>query len=239
MAQYTGNFETGSNGNTIQVADAGSLNAWNDRQFGVDGTLTYSNVQAYGTRSAQMVFSATPGAAWVAWDSVTLGSSLAELWGRVYLYYTIIPSSQATVVRGLAVGSRVWELLIDSSGHIVVRDAGGTGRGTGTVAINSGAWCRIEFHVINNATAGFVEAKLFNSPDSATPSETITSTGSFSTGTVTDTIRIGESGGFNPSNTVYMDNILVNDTGYPGPVGVVTAPQVLSMQTHVFGHGVW
>lgn len=221
MAEYTGTFETGSDGNTIQVADAGSATAWNDRSFTADSTLKYSSTQAYDTLSAQMVFSATPDSCYVSWTSATFGS-LTELWGRTYFYYTNLPSVQSTCIRGFESGSRAWEIIIDSTGKVIVRDAGGTARGTGAVAINSPGWARIEFHVQNSSTVGFIEAKLFNNPDSATQTETITSSGSFSTGTITDEIRFGEMGGFNASNTVYMDNILINDTGYPGPAGGTT-----------------
>lgn len=218
MAEYTGNFETGTNGNNIQTTDAGSLNAWDDRNFSADATLTYSNVEKYGNLSARMVFSATPNTAYVAWTNTTLGSSLTELWGRVYLFYAAWPATTGFWIRAFDGGSRAWESYIDSTGKLVLRDSGGTQRAISTNAINAGAWVRIEFHVQNSSTAGFIEAKLFNDPDSATATETVTSTGSFSTLTKTDLIRIGENTGGNPSNTVYMDNILVNTTGYPGPL---------------------
>jgi hypothetical protein len=37
---------------------------------------------------------------------------------------------------------------------------------------------------------------------------------------------------------MWFDNILAGATSYPGPVSVPAA-DVLSMQAHVFGHGVW
>jgi hypothetical protein len=225
MASYTGTFETGVDGNTVEIADAGSATPWDDRAFDANGTLTYSNVQKYQTLACQMVLSATPGGPFVAWDSSTLGSSLADLWGRVYMRHSGLPNTLHFWVRGFDTGARAWESYIDSSGFIHVRDNGGTDRGTGAVAISTGQWIRLEFHATNSTTAGFVEVKLFNSADSTTPSETITSTGSFSTLAKTDLMRFGEiAGGVNASRTVYMDNILVNDTGYPGPFGQILLP---------------
>lgn len=217
MAQYTGTFETGVSGNTVQTSDLGSANKWDDRTFdAAHGTLAYSNVEKYQTLSCQMVTSATPAATWVAWTSTTLGSSLADLWGRIYLRESGLPNTSSIPVRGFDTGSRAWEILILSDGHIEVRDQGGTTRGTGAVAISTGQWIRLEFHMTNHTTAGFMECKLFNSADSDTLSETITSSGSFSTLAKTDLIRFGEIQA-NASRTIYMDNILVNDTGYPGP----------------------
>jgi hypothetical protein len=233
MTEWTGTFETGTAGNTISIADPGSLTAWNDRQTGVDGTLTYSATEKYGTLSCQSIFSATPTGAYVAWDSV-LGTALTSLWGRMYLFHSALPNTAASPLRGFDTGVRAWEIWIDSSGFVILRDQGGNVRGTGAVPIATAQWIRLEFHVVSSLTAGVMEAKLFNTADSASPSETITSTGSFSTLTRTDLVRVGEVLGLNASRTVYMDNILVNDTGYPGLVAA--APQVLSMQAHVGRH---
>ena len=229
MAEYTGTFETGVHGSTIQVADAGSANAWNDRSTDANSTLKYSNVQKYQTLACEMIHSATPSGCFVAWSSATLGSSLADLWGRIYMHWSGLPNTQSTPVRGFDTGTRAWEFIISSSGLISVRDTGGTARGTGAVAIATGQWIRLEYHMTNSTTAGFMEVKLFNSADSETPSETITSTGSFSTLSKTDLLRMGELGGINASRTIYMDNILVNDTGYPGPF-VVPSP-ALTLRT--------
>lgn len=219
MAEYTGNFETGTAGNTVSAADAGSANAWNDKASGAGSTLTYSATQAYGTLSAQCILDAGGGESWVAWNSATIGTSLTEVWGRIYMYFTSLPTGGVAFwVRGFDTGSRAWESYIDTLGHINVRDQGGTNRGVGTVAISTGQWIRLEYHVQNSTTAGLVEVKLFNSADSATASETITSTGSFSTLSRTDLLRTGASVQTgHVSNTVYIDNVLLNDTGYPGP----------------------
>lgn len=239
MAEYTGNFETGTNGNSVLAADAGSANKWDDVVETADVAITYSNVQAYGTLSAKIVSSATPGGGWVGWTAATLGSSLVELWGRLYIYYTALPSNLSYLIRGFDTGSRAWEAYIASDGTVVIRDNAGTPRGQSTAAVNTAGWTRLEYHVQNSTTAGLIEFKIFNSPDSVTATETVTSTGSFSTLTKTDLLRFGDTQGANPSNTIYLDNILVNDTGYPGPVGVAQPVQILSMQSHVFGHNMW
>lgn len=223
MAQYTGTFETGVLGNTVSAADPGSATAWNTVSTDVNGTLTYSNTQAYQTLSCQIILSATPSTPFVEWNSATIGSSLTNVWGRIYYWTSGLPNTAAFPVRGFSGGSRAWEIFLDSLGHVNVRDNGGTTRGTGSVAFNVASWFRMEFNMTSSASNGFMEVKLFNNPDSTSPSETITSSGAFSTLTKTDEVRWGENQSNNASRTLYMDNILLNDTGYPGPFSAPTS----------------
>ncbi len=221
MAEYTGSFDTGVAGATVLAADSGSLTAWSDKQTDANGTLAYSATQKYGELACQMILSATPSGSYVAWTSAVLGTSLTSLWGRIYMHHSGLPNTVAIPVRGfdiLGSGVLAWQINISSSGLVSVRDTGGTTRGTGSVPIATGQWIRLEFHVVSSVTAGVIEVKLFNNADSVTETETITSTGSFSTLSRTDLLRFGEIGGINASRTIYMDNILVNDTGYPGPL---------------------
>lgn len=217
MAEFTGTFETGINGNTVSAGDPGSATAWNTISTDANGTLTYSNVQAYQTLACNMILSATPSTPYVDWNSTTLGSSLTDVWGRIYYWTSGLPNTAAFPVRGFDTGARAWEIFLDSLGHVNVRDNGGTTRGTGSVVISTSQFIRMEFHMISSTTAGFMEVKLFNNADSSTPSETITSTGAFSTLSRTDEIRFGENQTNNASRTLYMDNLLLNNTGYPGP----------------------
>lgn len=218
MAQYTGDFDRGTDGNTVQAADPGSATPWSDRGFSADGTLTYSSTQKYGALSCQSIFSATPSAAYVQWNLLALsGSAWTTVYGRIYMHHSGLPNSSCVFFRGFddPAGSRAWEFAIDSSGFIVLRDNGGTTRGIGAVRINTGQWIRIELKVISSTTSGFMQARIYNNPDSPVITETITSSGTFSTLANTNILRIGEAVGVNASRTVYIDNIMVTDVGYP------------------------
>jgi hypothetical protein len=89
---------------------------------------------------------------------------------------------------------------------------------------------------VQSTTAGVIEGKLFLSADSLTVTETKTSTGSFSTGTETQRYRFGSVASNVPNLLVYIDNIMANDTGYPGPL----FPPVVSEQNLapvIYGRG--
>jgi hypothetical protein len=99
---------------------------------------------------------------------------------------------------------------------------------------------RVEWHVIHSATVGQVELKLFNDADSTTPTETLTGSSNYNTGTAAGGVHIGSVGNLPDGFIYWIDDIIVNATSYPGPVVVPsTEPQVLSMIPHISGHSVW
>lgn len=228
MAEYTGTFEVGSDGVNVVTGDAGSATPWDFVTLGGTSTVKYSNLQKYGALSARVVLDATPNVAYFGWDSSTLGSALTTSYGRMYVYVPTASADFFVPVQGFheVTADRAWEILVNVSLVVVLRDTGGAAVGVGTVAISLDQWIRLEWKVINSTTAGFIECKLFNNPDSATPSETITSSGSFSTLDKTDQIRLGVRSSVVASGIYYFDNFVVNDTGYPGPLVAATGTVV-------------
>ena len=216
MAEYTGTFETGVAGNTIATGDAGAATAWDS--INLVGTLQYSSVEKYGALSARQVSDGSGQASYLAWGSGTLGASLTTHYGRLYMFLPAGHADYFYPVRGFDGGNRAFEILIWTDQKVHIRDQAGNDVGTGSVAFSTGQWVRMEWKVVSSATAGVIECKVFNDAASGTPSETITSTGSFSTRTKTDLLRfLFADGHAAVSSTYYFDNIVVNDTGYPGP----------------------
>ena len=167
MAQYTGTFETGVDGNSISTGDAGSATAWNTVVSTANSTQTYSNVQKYGSLSQRVVNNATPDNGYVQWTNSTLGTSLTTHWGRYYLFLPSGHDQALIFVRGLdEAGVRAWELLLNTDLTVSVRDAGGTARGTSTTALATNQWVRVEWNGVHSTTAGFIECKIFNSAES-------------------------------------------------------------------------
>ncbi len=176
-------------------------------------TFTYSATHAYDTLSGRITTNGT--------GPVQYTSSAAlktEHWGRIYVYCAANPApGDLTIVRGLNSGGRAFDIAIKTDGKIDLRDAGGTTRGTSTNSIGLNQWVRLEWHVLHDVSAGAIEVKLFNSPDSPTETETVTATGSFSTLAAADLIRFGiVTGGVN-SYEMFIDNVVVFDPAYPGP----------------------
>lgn len=208
----TASFERGVLGASVDATDVGSEYAFSDDGKTANSTLTYSNTHCYGTLACEMIHSATPSGCNVTW---TLGGGITESWGRIYLHNSGLPNTYSEFARTFQSGNLKWRLAILSSGVLRLRGSFDT---DGVVPISINQWIRIEWHVICSTTVGQIEAKLFNSPNSTTPSETITTTATLDIGTAVDVIHFGDLAALNASRTVYMDNIVVNDTGYPGPV---------------------
>jgi hypothetical protein len=82
---------------------------------------------------------------------------------------------------------------------------------------------RIEWHLIHSVTVGQIEIKLFNNPDSATPTETKTGTANHNNAASTTTMKFGSIGGAS-TGTYWLDNIVAGAASYPGPASVTALP---------------
>lgn len=238
MAEFTADFETGSNGSKVLTTDTGSSDAWNEVGRGGDGTSpSYSSTQAQGTLSMKVASSAGGDGGYVGWMTATLGN-LTTVYGRAYLY---LPSTSAIypVYAFDDADAIAWRILVN--GTISMRDSTGTDVATGAVSPSTGQWIRLEWKVVNNASTGLCEFKLFNDATSTTADETQTS-GNCNTKANTSRIRFGDPGSLSPaSSTYYFDNLLINDTGYAGPVAAasVTGSSTLGLTfgASSSGHG--
>src|SRR6185503_11947241 len=104
-------------------------------------------------------------------------------------------------------------LKITSAGNVRATRSGGVAVDT-TASISLNQWVRIEWHLIHSTTVGQWELKLFNNPDSATPTETATSAANLDTGANVTDLRIGLYGGPNALGPIWLDNIVAGATSY-------------------------
>lgn len=215
MSEATANFELGVNGNDILVADAGSATAWDSRQNNDGGgnTLKYDNVHVYGSLAAKFDNSGAPSSACVMGWSTGIGT-LTDHYGRVYLYATANPVGGSWRIG--RDGNNNFPIFINANGTVTMNDQGGVAVTT-TAAIGLNQWVRIEYHWINSLTVGQVELKLFNSPDSSTPTETQTSAANRNTSASTTSLEFGLGGGQTTAGAIWLDNIVAGATSYPGP----------------------
>lgn len=219
MAEYTADFELGANGSAVLVADTGSATPWDNVTLAGSTAITYSNTHKYGTLAAKIVCDSTPNLGYLEWDSSTLGvGTLTTVYGRMYVYLPSGHDQLLLLYRGLNnAGTRAFETYLSATNRLLVRDNAGNTVGTSSASVSLNQWVRIEYKVVNSVGAGQHEVKLFNSAESSTPTETITGAGVFSTLTNTSYIRMGVVASGKASATYYFDNLLLNDTGYPGP----------------------
>ena len=122
----------------------------------------------------------------------------------------------------LVSGTRAADLVINANGTLSMRDASGTVQVTTTNTVPNNAWYRVEGYIISSASAGQVELKLFNTPDSVTPTETQTSGSALNTtGGAMNQVRFGLATGGVSGLTWWMDDVAVSVSGYTGPGAVV------------------
>ncbi len=238
MAVLTAGFETGVSGVDIAPSDPGNATAW-DATIRLTGSVKYDNAQAKtGTLSGKIVAGA--GASYLAW-SAALGT-VTDHYGRFYMYIPSIPSGNYgrffSVYSGdpTTTGVRALTCYVDNAGLMIFNDVTGNSPSF-TNPIPTGAWVRMEYHIVHSTTVGQWEWRMFLG-DSTSAIESYTSPANRNTLASADTITYGTPDGGNNAWTVYYDAIVANATSFPGPLESA-APQVLSMQTHVFGHGVW
>jgi hypothetical protein len=231
MAQATADFELGVSGNDILVADAGSATAWDVRtNNGAGNTITYDNTHVYGTLAAKFDRSIVDNAACRMEWTTGIGT-LTDWFGRIYLYATAFPAASFRVVLDITGNNQL--CFINDTGKIRGFDTLGAPVYTTTNSIALNQWVRIEWHWIHSATVGQGEVKLFNSPDSATPTETVTSAADKNTGANTSNVGFGLSEGSVFTGPIWLDNIVAGATSYPGPVVTATA----NLAPVIYGRG--
>lgn len=233
MARVTADFETGTNTNTIATSDTGSLNAFDVVSIGTSATATYDNTHAYGTLAAKLTVPVGSTTSFLQWSSASLGS-ITDAYGRLYLYRTANPATAnaGSLILFRNTSTIRARLRITTGGLIELVNSANAVSFTSANAISLNQWVRLEWHYVFSATVGHMEAKLFNSPDSTSATETF--------GDQTTNLNLGGASaneflvGFTAtaaSSTQWLDNIVWNDTSYPGPFATSTTSTLSASAT--------
>jgi len=154
----------------------------------------------------------------VAWG--TSAGTNTQVWFRLYLYVTANPALKQQIGGWTITGGSGFagSLNLNANGTLRYEDSA-FATVTGTTTTNSIAtnqWVRLEGFVLGSATVGQYELKLFNSTDSAVPTETVTSTALQNSGGPITGMLFGATP--NTANVNYwQDDIGLSSTGYLGP----------------------
>lgn len=234
--------EGGTNGVAVTAANSGGTSG---DAFSADATasatcsFTADNTHpAHGSLGYKVVLGGTAGESYVYW---TDPYPKAAYWHRAYLYWTANPGAVTSIFRALSGTTVRASVVVNATGNIVLRDAAGTGQATSTNTIPLNATWRIEAYIKGDAAAGQIEAKIFSSPDSTTPLETVTTAANINTGGTIDRTRIGHAGTGVANVTYWLDDIGVSSGGYmgPAPVSATAAPAVVAGTTSIAAPTVW
>lgn len=221
----TNNFETAIADETaitvVNSADGAAGSAFDDLLTGGASTIVYDTARAaHGTLSARMTQDVANGC-FLTW-STSVGTP-TTVYGRLYIYRTAAPSAGGQwlihfQLTGTTAAVIIWD---DSSQHLRFYDStlGSLVETTNTVPLNE--WVRIEWKLVCSATVGICEMKMFHA-DSASAIETKTLT-SANTLTGVNEINFGQFAGAATGSAWWLDDLVVNSTGYPGPAAVAAS----------------
>lgn len=238
MTQVTQTFESGTNGNTITTgADSAAATSWQAVSLGAGAAIYSNSSPAVGTLSGKFSTSSSS-QVYASWT--TEHGTLADHYGRFYLKTSVVNATRvyASFYQSATLTAYLYS---DATGHLGIDDKA-SGFQVMTTALSANTWYRVEYHLVHSATVGQFEIKLFSSIESATPTETLTSTANKNLASNITQTRWGIGCGVAnyASTDVYLDNIVVGATAYPGqsfPINTVapvasgtgTVGQVLSV----------
>ena len=233
MTVLLNSFEGGTSGTTITTGNSGgaSGNACDATTIGSGATLAFDNTHAaHGTLAMKV---ATVASAASHFDWTTSMGTQTTVWFRTYLYVTANPAAGIRFFRTLTGSTLCGAVALATTGHLQAINSGGTSSGTTTNAISLNQWIRVEGFITNSATVGQVGISLFNSPDSTTATETLTTAANLNTNAQANAYQFGTATVTN-GGPFWMDDIGLSSTGYLNPdfqfAATVSATAALARQ---------
>lgn len=207
-------FEGGSNGTTITTGNSGgtSGNAFDS----TSGTVpTFSTAHAmHGTIGLAM-----QGSGNVRWSSASVTGGNTTMYGRVYVFITAAPNVQTVLVGGQTPSSTIaaqFSVRVNTNRAVGTITKGSTAIAS-TTKLTVATWYRLEFKMVS-VTSGncTLDCRIYVG-DSTTITETMTqATGTGQAGdTSIDGLMVGSTN-IVTANVVFLDDLQINSTGYPG-----------------------
>lgn len=188
MTTLANNFDGGTSGTTVTTGNSGgsSGDAFNSVTTGTAATIAFDNAQAHsGTLALKAATGATSTTTFVQW---TLSDGV--IWGRVYSYSTTATPANTNIIRFLNTTSTIlWTIRENTNQKLAFLYGSGTLGGTGATSFTLNAWVRYEFCV--DAANGNGWVALFNTTDSESPSEVISTVAKSFGATSSTIVRLG------------------------------------------------
>lgn len=228
MALCTANFGTGVNGHTISTSDGGDAIPFDTVSIAANGSAVYDGTHFHHGRLSGKFSSqtASPSTCYVGWTTA-LGT-MVEHYGRLYVWPN--ENWQTTgFIRwfDIAVGA-AGGLYLTGTNTIQIRDSLNVTQAT-TPSIGTGAWVRIEWHVIHSLTVGQIEVRLFSGTnvDGFTPDSVTTTAANLNTNDSAAEARYGIQSSDFPI-TAWIAAIVDGAPFYPRP-DLETSGQLLTV----------
>lgn len=202
-------FESGTDEADITPANSRSPDPFDATTWGGTTTKFDTATAAHGQLSGR--FSGYVSPPYVEY-SRTIGTT-TEIYGRVYVRLTTLPSAEITIVQRLKDLLPSGSIGISSAGFVQVHDSSSVR--SGTVAVSTTAWNRIEFHFISSyAGTAILEARLFKG-DSTLERDVIGPWIGATTPNL-NMVRLGLPQA-TTEETIWLDDVLIDSATWPGP----------------------
>jgi hypothetical protein len=216
LADETGIIEANSD-------DGTAGNPWDDVTFNGGSTGVYDTARALSGTLSGRFDQVTTNGCFITWDTTSIGS-VTTIYGRLYVYVTAQPGAAFWFIVPESAGTRNGLIRWNAAGTVSVFDStlGAATTGSQTVPLNE--WVRMEWKLVCHASTGILEFKMFHGHEAAAI-ETVTKS-SANTLAATDTVDIGQTAAFAVGTPWWLDDITLDDTGYPGPS--VVSPMIRS-----------
>lgn len=219
MAEFFNYFDMGSEGTALTPLNTSDVDSDALDVAGAAGTGAVCIFELVGAYTGLFgMRTETGGSSVTAYMGWTLLSD-TESYGRMYGKAGAFPAASRSIIayRTGAVGaSQALRIAISNTGTIEVRRADNTKVGETIAVITVDDWFRLEWHVVWSATVGTVELRLFLSPDSTTPTETLSLSGLALAANVTQ-IRWGVTASAASAPVFWHDIIANGTTDWFGP----------------------
>ena len=221
--------EDGTNNVAPVAASTGSAGEepWDTVTVTGGAGVVYSTDQANSGTKSYKITSGASGQAFVQWNVASIGQ-LDRVYGRFYLY-AATNNAGLTFMRLRGNGTQIVRITMDATGHLEIRNSANTVVATFTNAIAASQWVRVEFDVTPSVAAGAASVKLFNTAASTTATETQSVTSQALGIAFVDEVSWGQVAAAVTMPTYYLDDLQLNITGLPGPVGGGPADQGVTL----------
>jgi hypothetical protein len=202
--------EGGSNGTGVTVGNSGGTSgtAFDVVTIDASAAAAFDNTHpAHGSLSYMLTGSGS-GGAFLEWDSVQ-----TTVFGRAYILAGSFPAGVTSIIDPRNAGAITGSIRLNAAKKLDLYDATGTLVASGVTVLVAVTQYRVEFQFVFSATVGVITAKLF-AGDATTVTETITASALNTSAQMTQ-FRWS----WRPFTTdvLWMDDLNLNTTGFPGP----------------------
>jgi hypothetical protein len=206
---------TGTDTVAVTTSNSGGPDQFGDVEVsGAGASLTYSSTHTFHGNATSIH---AVGGASIAYAAFEMDETTA--YSRMYMNMPSNPSASARIIlyADQTVFVMCTAVYVNTSGQLVVLDSGFNVIDTSTTVI-TGSDARLEFDFVGDAADGSFELRIYQSIESATPTETLSGSSLDTHGHATE-IQYGASDFGTVGSDFYFADVEVNNSGPVGAIG--------------------